>query len=163
MLWGDFVFYAENTETIVAVMFCVALWIVTGLNATTIALTSWTSGNFVMERISQLYKYLFKIYGNPEILQHLWYLTWVFFYSIMLFFIWKMMKKYQLAVTPYSKMIAVVISFLSLIQVMRYADRFVFGTDILAMFYQWGVFFLNIIPVVVIMVSFKIAFSKPKY
>lgn len=147
--WSEFAFFIGDIETIIAFFICMFIWIRTGVNAISISLTSWVLGNFFMERIAPFYKNIKETLENPEFIQQAWYLTWIIFYCLMLYFIWKMINKYKLPITWHCKSIVFTISCLSTIQALRYLDRFVLETDFLLFIYQWSGFYLNLVPVVI--------------
>lgn len=123
-----------------------------------IAMACWVLINFSMERLAQFYNHL--SVNNYDVVSHVWYVTWVLFYTLIAVLTLKIHKLLKLTPGTIATFVCY-ISFLSCImQAIRYIDRFVFDSTVTVELYKYGVLVLNISPSLMVILCLSRFFYK---
>ena len=144
MDWDTLAYNIDETETIISLFLVLISFFIFRLNSVTVTLFCWVIGNFIMELTM---KGLILFRDDYLILvRHLQYLIWMCFHALMLMGIFKFHQSAKLEISKYSYFVATTIVLLSLMQLLRFVDRLILGTDVLADVYRYGVLSLNLGP-----------------
>jgi len=81
---------------------------------------------------------------SPELARLFWYPSWVVCQTLPLAVIWFIHRKFIWAVEPITKFICFSILMHITLQVLRFTDRVIIGTDLLGGLYKYGIPAINI-------------------
>lgn len=109
--------------------------------STRIALAIWVIGNLIMDLLSP---FLMEASSGRGASNAIWYGAWSFINVLCLWCIYKLHSIYYLDAGKFARYVMVCFLALSAIQIIRYADRIVLGTDLLADIYRFGIIAINI-------------------
>lgn len=87
---------------------------------------------------------------SPELARLLWYPSWVICQTLTLGIIWVIHRKFVWAVEQITQFICLSILMHSVLQVARFTDRVIFGTDLLGGIYKYGIPAINIAAILAI-------------
>ena len=139
---GDFAYNLDSFFWLICLLLLVVSVIYKIDMSSRIALAIWVLGNLLMD---QLQPFVMDLAMSSEgIGTSLWYVTWAF---IEVFCLWSIYKIHTVYHLPASKLTRyIMFCFLSLcaLQLMRYADRVVFETDLLLAVYKYVIVSINI-------------------
>jgi hypothetical protein len=107
-----------------------------------IALSIWVVGNLVMDQLQPFIMDLST--SNKTVGPSLWYVTWASIEVLCIWCIHKTHAVYELPASKFARYIMVCFLSLCALQLMRYADRVVFETNLLAAVYKYVVVSINI-------------------
>lgn len=139
---GDFAYNVDRIFWLICVLLLIVSVVYKLDMSSRFALTVWVIGNLLMD---QLQPFVMELSVNSKTAgTSVWYVTWA---SIEILCLWCIYKSHTLYQIPASKLTRyIMICFLSLcaLQFMRYADRVVFDTNLLAAVYKYVIVSINI-------------------
>jgi hypothetical protein len=107
-----------------------------------VALAVWVVGNLFMD---QAHSFVMDIStSNKTFGASIWYVTWSTVDVLCLWFIYKIHSAYHLPASKLTRYIMFCFLSLCALQLMRYADRVVFETDLLLAVYKYVIVSINI-------------------
>lgn len=114
----------------------------------------WIVSNLGQDRLAPL---LMGIADTDlELARLVWYPSWIFIQTATLVVIWRIHKMSSWPVEGVSKFICLTLLVHSIVQLARFTDRIVLGTDLLGELYKYGIPSLNIAAIFAIVLwSFK--------
>lgn len=139
---GDFAYRIDYVLWLACVLVLIVSIVYKLEMSSRIALTIWVIGNLSMDLAQPFVMEISTAIKNTG--ASFWYVTWS---AIDIFCLWSIYKIHTLYQIPASKLARyVMVCFLSLcaLQFMRYADRVVFDTNILADVYKYVIVSINI-------------------
>lgn len=107
-----------------------------------IALTVWVIGNLCMDRLQPFVMDIST--SNRDVGASIWYVTWSAIDIVCLWCIYKIHTLYQIPASKLTRYIMICFLSLCALQFMRYADRVVFDTNLLAAVYKYVIVSINI-------------------
>lgn len=87
---------------------------------------------------------------SPELARLIWYPSWVICQTLTLGVIWFAHRKFVWAVEQITQFICLSLLMHSFLQVLRFTDRVVLGTDVLGGIYKYGIPAINIAAILAI-------------
>ena len=113
--------------------------------------TTWISMGLVMDKVAPQLMAISE--RNPELGKNTWYVTWVFFYLLIMAVTWFWHNRRGWQLSLLSKYILLSCVAMNVLQTSRMVDRLVFHTDYFAWLYKFGVPAINIAVVAAISIS----------
>jgi hypothetical protein len=139
---GDFAYNLDRFFWLICLLLLVVSFIYKLEISSRIALTVWVLGNLLMDQLQPFVMDL--AISNRALGASLWYVTWAFIEVICIWFIYKIHSAYQLPASKLTRYIMFCFLSLCALQLMRYADRVVFETDLLLAIYKYVIVSINI-------------------
>lgn len=112
---------------------------------------TWISLGLVMDKVAPVLRAISE--RDPELGKNAWYMTWVFFYLLIMAVTWFWHNKRGWQLSLLSKYILLSCVAMNILQTSRMVDRLMFHTDYVAWLYKFGVPAINIAVVAAITLS----------
>lgn len=139
---GDFAYNIDRVFWLISLLVLVVSVIYKLDVSSRIALGVWVAGNLLMD---QLQPFVMELsINNKTAGPSFWYVTWAAIEILCLWCIYKIHTVYQLSASKLTRYIMVCFLSLCTLQLMRYADRVVFDTNLLAAVYKYVIVSINI-------------------
>ena len=119
----------------------------------------WVVANFMMRSITPVYLELSES-GHTSIIRHVWYLTWVVFNCVSILVIASIHDRLKIKFNYLSYIVVAEFATLSIIQIIRYAERFVFETSYSVLLYRYGIWGIEILTALIFVCATLIVYSK---
>ena len=139
---GDFAYNIDKAFWLISLLLLVISIVCKSDLSSRIALSIWVAGNLLMDLIQP---YVMDISSSNKVAgPSLWYVTWASIEILCLWSIYKTHAVYQIPASKFTRYIMVCFLSLCALQFMRYADRVVFDTNVLAAVYKYVIVSINI-------------------
>lgn len=139
---GDFAYTVDRLFWLACVLLLVVSIVYKLDISSRVALAVWVVGNLLMD---QLQPFVMEVATENKITGvSFWYVMWASIEILCLWCIYKIHAVYQLPASKLTRYIMVCFLSLCVLQFMRYADRVVFDTNLLAAVYKYVIVSINI-------------------
>lgn len=139
---GDFAYNLDRAFWLISVFLLVVAVIYKLDMSSRVALSIWVLGNLTMDQLQPVIMDV--SITNKALGPSLWYITWAAIEIFCICCIYKIHTMYQLPASKLARYIMVCFLSLCTLQLMRYADRVVFDTNLLSVVYKYVIVSINI-------------------